>query len=212
MSLRHRKQRQQRIDILENAIALFRERGVDAVRAADIAARCEISEATFFNYFGGKDALLREWASDVLDQELARVARRMGEGGNLRRAMRVAVGDVAQRIASEPALHAAAWMRFGAAHPDPVTSGARGRSDRPDPALEMVVQAQQQGECRVDVPAEHLAGLLRAVLVATLASWLAAPEPEPRQPVEDRLAEACDLLLDGFRKRNERVRQARASP
>ena len=201
MSLRKRKQRQQRAEIIANAIALFGERGVDGVRASDIASRCDISEATFFNYFAGKDALLREWAQDVLDEELTRVARRMGEGGTLRRAIRVAVEDVAQRVASEPALHSAAWTRLSVLHPDPATRGARGREEGPDPALDLVMQAQARGECRSDVDARQLAALLRAVLVSSLAGCL----DELEEPVEARLTQACDLLLDGFRKRNERV-------
>jgi AcrR family transcriptional regulator len=201
MSLRKRKQRQQRAEIIANAIALFGERGVDEVRAADIASRCDISEATFFNYFGGKDALLREWAQDVLDEELTRVARRMGEGGTLRRAIRVAVEDVARRVASEPTLHSAAWTRLSVLHPDPATRGARGREEGPDPALDLVTQAQARGECRTDVDAWQLAALLRVVLVSSLAGSL----DEAEGSVEARLSQACDLLLDGFRKRNERV-------
>lgn len=201
MSLRKRKQRQQRAEIIENAIALFGERGVDEVRASEIASRCDISEATFFNYFAGKDALLREWAQDGLDEELTRVARRMGEGGTLRRAIRVAAKDVAERVASEPALHSAAWTRLSVLYPDPATRGARGREEAPDPALDLVTQAQARGECRTDVDARQLAALLRGVLVSSLAGSL----DEADEPVEARLTQACDLLLDGFRKRNERV-------
>ena len=210
MSLRTRKQRQQRADIIANAIALFGERGVRDVRASEIAARCDISEATFFNYFAGKDALLREWAQDVLDEELTRVARRMGEGGTLRRAIRVAVEDVARRVASEPALHSAAWTRLSVLHPDPATRGARGREEGPDPALELVTQAQARGECRTDVDAQQLAALLRVVLISSLAGALDEAD-EADGPVEARLGKACDLLLDGFRKRNERVTHAGSS-
>jgi hypothetical protein len=137
----------------------------------------------------------------VLDEELTRVARRMGEGGTLRRAIRVAVEDVARRVASEPALHLAAWTRLSVLHPDPATRGARGREEGLDPALELVTQAQARGECRTDVDAQQLAALLRVVLVSSLAGSL----DEPEEPVEARLSQACDLLLDGFRKRNERV-------
>ena len=210
MSLRTRKQRQQRADIIANAIALFGERGVRDVRVSEIASRCDISEATFFNYFAGKDALLREWAQDVLDEELTRVARRMGEGGTLRRAIRVAVEDVARRVASEPALHSEAWTRLSVLHPDPAIRGARGREEGPDPALDLVTQAQARGECRNDVDPRRLAALLRVVLVSSLAGSLDEAD-DADGPVKARLGQACDLLLDGFRKRNERVTDARSS-
>lgn len=186
MSLRKREPRQQRADIIANEIALFGESSVDAVRALDIASRREISEETFFNYFAGKDALLRELAQDVHDEELTRVALRMGEGGTLRRAVRVAVEDVAQRVSSEPALHSAAWTRLSVLHPDPATRGARDREEGPDPALDLVMQAQARGECRSDVDARKLEALLRAVLVSSLAGCL----DEVEKPVESRLTQA----------------------
>ena len=58
--------------------------------------------------------------------------------------------------------------------------------------------------------AQQLAALLRVVLVSSLAGALDEAD-EANGPVEARLGQACDLLLDGFRKRNERVTDARSS-
>src|SRR3972149_7661346 len=62
MGLRDEKKRQQRREILEEAIGLFRECGYDETRVQDIIDRVRISEATFFNYFPTKEALLGEYA------------------------------------------------------------------------------------------------------------------------------------------------------
>ena len=56
------KKERSRAAIIENAIALFRERGFEATRVREIADAADVSEATFFNYFPTKDAVLSAWA------------------------------------------------------------------------------------------------------------------------------------------------------
>jgi AcrR family transcriptional regulator len=63
MGLREEKKRRQRQAIVDAAADLFRERGYDETRVQDIVDRVAISEATFFNYFPAKDALLHELAA-----------------------------------------------------------------------------------------------------------------------------------------------------
>src|SRR5258708_15485102 len=79
MGLREEKKVEQRRSILDAATALFRKRGYEHTRVQDIIARLRISEATFFNYFPTKEALLYEFAvedlergADVLRSELER--------------------------------------------------------------------------------------------------------------------------------------------
>src|SRR5213080_4444421 len=71
MGLREEKKAEQRRAILDTAIALFRERGYEQTRVQDIIQRSRISEATFFNYFPKKDALIFEIAIDQLDSTIA---------------------------------------------------------------------------------------------------------------------------------------------
>ena len=56
--LRERKKRQTRQLLTDTATELFLERGFDAVRVAEIAAVCGVSEKTVFNYFPTKEALI----------------------------------------------------------------------------------------------------------------------------------------------------------
>mgnify|MGYP003316413348 CR=1 FL=1 len=72
--------------------------------------------------------------------------------------------------------------------------------------------AQAQGEVRRDLAAATLTLLLQGGLAACLAAWLAAPEGGAGESLRKQLSRAADLVLDGFRKRNERVSgPARAS-
>ena len=56
--LRERKKRERRKAISDIAMALFEERGYDAVTVAEIARAADVSEQTVFNYFPAKEDLV----------------------------------------------------------------------------------------------------------------------------------------------------------
>jgi AcrR family transcriptional regulator len=56
--LRERKKRRMRQQLSDTAARMFLERGFDAVRVAEVAEACGVSEKTVFNYFPTKEALL----------------------------------------------------------------------------------------------------------------------------------------------------------
>lgn len=75
-SLRERKKRQTRLEIVAAATQLFRERGFEATTIDDIAARVDCSRRTVFRYFAAKedvaygDALMRlEAFRETLDAD-----------------------------------------------------------------------------------------------------------------------------------------------
>ncbi|HET8706095.1 MAG TPA: helix-turn-helix domain-containing protein [Pseudomonadales bacterium] len=66
-SQQERSRRTEQI-LLDSALQLFRERGVDAVTVGDIASVAGVAPATIYRRFGDKDGLLREaFARFVLD-------------------------------------------------------------------------------------------------------------------------------------------------
>src|SRR6266699_5965403 len=56
--LRERKKRLMRQQLSDTATELFVERGFDAVRVAEVAEACGVSEKTVFNYFPTKESLV----------------------------------------------------------------------------------------------------------------------------------------------------------
>jgi hypothetical protein len=56
--LRERKKQAMRRQLSDTAARMFLERGFDAVRVAEVAAACGVSEKTVFNYFPNKEALI----------------------------------------------------------------------------------------------------------------------------------------------------------
>ncbi len=201
MGLREAKKQQLRLEIQQVAIGLFRERGIDETRVRDIIEQVHISEATFFNYFPSKAALLDEWALGPLG--LAGVVF-SSEGGpiataGIRRQIRELVRELGGRIEADRAFLSEVWPRL---RMNPPTSTA------PPLTVEVVERfraAQTRGEIRADVPPEQLAELLVGVVQHTVAGWLGSMG-EQRESLITRLLRAVDLLLDGCRKRNERVR------
>jgi AcrR family transcriptional regulator len=202
MGLREHKKHERRRGLIENAVALFRESGFEATRVQDIAARCGVSEATFFNYFGCKEAVLGEWAHGLVARALCADSASgidTGREGVLRRSLRERVRDLAAGVEADRVFAARAFLRAPLLAPAAAESGGGGA------ARALIASGQTRGEIRGDLPAEQLAGLLHGVLAQGIAAWLADASLQA-DPLALRLQRAVDLLLDGFRKRNERVR------
>ena len=64
--LRERKKRLMRQQLSDTATVMFLERGFDAVRVAEIAEACDVSEKTVFNYFPTKEALILDLGESTL--------------------------------------------------------------------------------------------------------------------------------------------------
>ncbi|GAA2559998.1 TetR/AcrR family transcriptional regulator [Winogradskya consettensis] len=56
--LRERKKREMRRHLSDTAARMFLERGFEALRVADVAEACGVSEKTVFNYFPTKESLV----------------------------------------------------------------------------------------------------------------------------------------------------------
>jgi AcrR family transcriptional regulator len=204
MGLRSDKQQSQRSLILENSIALFESRGFARVPVREVAAACSLSEGTFFNYFSSKEAVLREWAALGFEAAFVRAA---GDtpARPVRRVARRWAGELSVWAMSAPETMALAWSRIRVADLGAVYTPARGRPASPDPLQGLIERGQAQQEIRADLASGQLAQLLRAALAQALVEGTAAAETLRSGSLERSLTRALDLLLDGFRKRNERV-------
>ncbi len=156
--LRERKKRETRQRLTDTATELFLARGFDAVRVAEIAQVCGVSEKTVFNYFPSKEAL-------ILDHpDAAMAALRTG----LADANRTPIEAVLRILADE----LAALTRWLADQPDLATACDRvrrfGELIGSTPALRAF--QRDQTEALITTAAEILAE----------RSGFAADDPEPR--------------------------------
>ena len=107
--LRERKKRLMRQQLTDTAARMFMERGFDAVRVAEVAEACGVSEKTVFNYFPTKEALVLdrlettmtalrtglaradvppvEAALDILGEELTAMTAQLREHGDAKEAI-----------------------------------------------------------------------------------------------------------------------------
>ncbi|MFJ9787403.1 TetR/AcrR family transcriptional regulator [Amycolatopsis sp. NPDC101161] len=72
--LRERKKRAMRRQLSDTAARMFLERGFDAVRVADVAEACGVSEKTVFNYFPSKEALVLDRLEPMAEALRTRLA------------------------------------------------------------------------------------------------------------------------------------------
>src|SRR5260370_3194213 len=196
MGLREEKKVEQRRAILDAAVALFRKRGYEQTRVQDISARLRISEATFFNYFPTKDALLYEFA--VEDIELSTAAIR----AELERHDR----SVPDRIRSHMSSWVSGWAsdrQFNAlvVKRSRLLSGPKGELREKalrnyDLLAELFAEGQKRGEIRADMEPLQLAEMLEGTFVITAGNWLFQWWKDSTGPLDERLRRAVNVFLD----------------
>ena len=116
-SLRERKKRLMRQQLTDTATLMFMERGFDAIRVAEVAAACGVSEKTVFNYFPTKESLIL----DRLEGTMAALRAGLADRGAtpVEAVLRILDGELTAMTswlagADDPAGAAAAMRRFGA--------------------------------------------------------------------------------------------------
>ncbi len=162
LTRRERRKLELRGRMLGAAVALFDERGVRATKVADICARADVAQKTFFNHFASKGQLLRELADEaskqlLVDIELARkagrgtrerlarffagVAERAAHAGPMHRELLTELIHAIHESGTEPdqarRLHAA----FGALVRDGLAAGDVTKRHTPETLTEMVMGA-----------------------------------------------------------------------
>jgi AcrR family transcriptional regulator len=132
-----------RRQILDTALALFRERGFDETTIRDIAARAGLSLGAAYYYFKSKEAIVGAYYEYVQQEHQTRARAAFGKGGDLRDRLGAALHTKIDIMQADRQL-LRALFRFG------------GEPDHPlswfGPATE------QQRQQSIDVFAEAVAG------------------------------------------------------
>jgi AcrR family transcriptional regulator len=192
--LRASKKRRTRDSILANAIALFRRDGIGRTRTSEIARAAEISQATLFNYFSTKDALAGSWVRGELAQTLDGLEPEVTERG-IRPALRRACRELAGAAQDAPELRLEAWHRASRISAES-QAGAAGLT-------RAIAAEQDRGRLRADLAPELLAEMVIEALEGGIGAGLGRGDEE--RSFARQLMARIDLVLDGARKKNERV-------
>lgn len=192
--LRERKKARLRQQIIDTSIRLFRKHGYEKTRVEDIVQILKISQPTFFRYFPGKDAVLREVGrrgfsciKEHLETELSSDAttterlRRMYEG-------------MAREVQSDRPLWRAVVLS-GAM--DPVRSPEIRRPEEIAVSLlrEILAEGQKRREVTMAFPVAHLAESMEGLYTTVVRRWavgLSGPHN-----LSERVRSAVEFFLKG---------------
>jgi AcrR family transcriptional regulator len=198
VGLRQAKKDELRRRLYQTTVQLFRERGFEATRVKDVIDRVGVSEATFFNYFATKEAVLQQSAADTKEFYgvfLRHLRARADEAvddrlGELVRAM-------ASACVTDREFLATVLSRTS------LFSGSAGTEKEKDLAnfdhlAAVFDQGQQRGEISSRHDALQLAEVFIAIQTLTITNWVTGWWGDDGD-LEPRMRAALDVMLTGCR-------------
>lgn len=196
MGLREAKKAALRDQLHETATAMFRDRGFDGTRIKDVIDEVGVSEATFFNYFPTKEAVLHHSARQTKDfygiflvHLLARADEpaidRLHELSRTMAAVCAADREFMATVLSRTSLFT------GATGDDEATD-----KENYERLAELFRQGQSRGEIGSSHDALQLAELFIAIHTLTITNWSTRYWGETGE-LEPRLTGALEVMLGG---------------
>jgi AcrR family transcriptional regulator len=196
VGLRQAKKDDLRHRLYETTVQLFRERGFAATRVRDVIEQVGVSEATFFNYFPTKEAVLQHSAAQTKELYgvfLRHLAARADEPTADR--LRELVGVMASVCAADREFLATVVSRTSL-FSDPAGID----KDKDMENFELLATLFDQGQHRGEIRAHHntlqLAEIFIAVQTLTITNWVTGWWGQIGD-LEPRLQAALDVMLDG---------------
>jgi AcrR family transcriptional regulator len=202
--LRERKKAKLRQRIIETSLELFKERGYNETRVADIVEALEISQPTFFRYFPSKDAVLKEMLqlNALIGREQIERAMHPRETSSRRsfeEIMRIGTARLCRWCYENKTL-TRAFAVSGAAVPwvNPQALGAAADHSPVQLFQERAIElAQRAGELSKERSCEQLAQILVGMMGHIVFEW--ASHEEPPYDLAERLDGALAVFLGGAR-------------
>jgi AcrR family transcriptional regulator len=189
MGLRAEKKNKLRGQILANAIQLFKERGFDEVTIDDIIGQLEISQATFFNYFPSKTAILQQAAYDtvaryqeMLEDEVRRDAPTAEKLTRLLAAMGRGLQTDKRFYRT---LFTRSVLNFGDVRVERILS---------DLSAALMREGQRRGEISAEYDPHELADIFMGTYYAIIMRWL---NGDGAQSLVERLHRGATIFLSG---------------
>src|SRR5262245_58685347 len=198
--LRERKKAKLRQRIIDTSLELFKERGYNETRVADIVEALEISQPTFFRYFPSKDAVLKEMLqiNALLGREQIERAMHPREASSRRsfeESMRHGLGQLCRWAYANKTL-TRAFAVSGAAvpwvNPQALSAGADHNPVQlfHERAIEL---AQRAGELSKEQSYEQLAQIWVGMMGHIVFEW--ASHDDPPYDLAERLDAALAVFL-----------------
>lgn len=204
---RERKKRARRDRIYETARRLFLEHGFAATTVEQIAEAADIAQATFFNHFPSKTAVLHEMASEVSERLQAMLEEELATPGTAEARIRRFATHAVQGMSEAEDLARDILLEMLR------TASGPGKAL---PYLSLVHQpfttilrdGQRDGNVRRDLEPALLAELVIGILNTALVGWL----NDPAYPFAKRLARFAEIIAEVIRPRPARSMARPSTP
>ena len=198
MSLRQARKDELRRRLYETTVELFRERGFDGTRVKDVIDRVGVSEATFYNYFPTKEAVLQQSAGETKGFYGVFLHHLVARGDE-------PVVDRLQELVRVMAFVCSADREFLATvlSRTSLFSGSVGLGKEEDLAnfdtlATLFDQGQQRGEITLGYDPLQLAEVFISIQMLTITNWVTGWWGEIGD-LEPRMLAALDVMVVGCR-------------
>jgi len=196
MGRREEHKARTRQQLIDTGLRQFRERGFDATRVQDIVDAVGVSQATFFNYFPTKQAILEAQSAYTaelydallrheLDREEASVPARLEQITKVLAAYLESDAETSTLLVSRTQLF----------------FGQRADPDRAHHSHDLMARLFAEGQARGEIDAladpDQLAELYAATFMLTVTNWLTGWWGATTQTLGDRLLAALRVFLHG---------------
>ncbi len=196
MGLREQKKLQTRRALLDTAITMFRSVGYEETRILDVVVEVGVSEATFFNYFPSKDALLEEYVLQLKEAYTALLEYEVQDTG---RPVVDRICELVQLVGTSfsgdhefmAILLGRTSLFFGSTGPSKVKD-----HENFELLADLFRQGQRGGEIRSGWNPLQLAEILTSIQLLTIANWVTEWWDDPGQ-LDPRLSDAMVIFLQG---------------
>lgn len=202
LSRRERKKDETRQRIVEQAMALFGERGYEAVTMEQIAEAADVAKGTLYNYFSVKEAIVSAYMRACALQAAPEVARLVAEAADTRERLSRLFVEVAQWQRGQRELYRH-YLNYRMTQLLESLRNPELRSGFDQNLLLIIQQGIDDGELRNDLSAVNLAGYLGSGYLTVMLNWLAQDDYD----YEAGLLQMVDIFLSGAQRRKPRGRR-----
>ena len=186
---RERKRRELHQRIFRTARGLFLEQGFDATTVAQIAEAADIAQATFFNHFPSKQAVLREMGSEVFERFRALLEEQRERSASTRERLRGFATRGAEIIERTPELTRDVLLEVLRNAAPPGQAGHHLEPVHRDFAA-LFRDGHQQGDVRADLDASFLAEIAVSAFDGTIVNWI----ENSHYPLQERMLQVAAFL------------------
>jgi len=193
---RERRSQELRDRIYQAAQALFLEYGFAATTVSQISEAADVAQATFFNHFQSKAAILNAMTQEVFDHLESLMAEVLSKPGTPSDRIQCFARRVAEEVLAVRGLAKDVLLEL---HQIGIQSGdvAPHLAGMREPFERLLREGQQDGTVRDDFAAEFLAEFVIGSINTTITNWLV----RTAYPLASRLDQATSLLVEAIEPR-----------